>query len=161
MAPIATPDARILILGSLPGDVSLGAGQYYAHPRNHFWMLVGLVINRDLVGMDYPDRIAALQSAGIALWDVVAAADRPGSLDMHIANVELNDICSITRSLPDLRLVAFNGKKAALLGRHAFKDLQIETMILPSSSPAHAVSLTTKEGAWSFIKPFLSTAAFK
>ncbi len=161
LAPVARADARILILGSLPGDASLGAAQYYAHPRNHFWTLVGHVTNRDLAGMEYPARIAALQSAGIALWDVVAAAHRPGSLDMHIANAALNDICALTRNMPDLRLVAFNGQKAAVLARPVLHDLPTETMTLPSSSPAHAVNIAVKEAVWAQLQPYLGTPALE
>ena len=161
LAPIVRAAARILILGSLPGDASLGAGHYYAHPRNHFWTLVGRVTNSDLAGMDYPARIAALQSTGIALWDVVAAAHRSGSLDMHIADAELNDLRSLTRNLPDLRLMAFNGKKAATLARPALNDIPIETMTLPSNSPAHAVSIVVKEAAWAQLEPYLRAPASK
>lgn len=161
LAPIARKDARILILGSLPGDASLGAGQYYAHPRNHFWTLVGRVMRSDLAGMDYPARIAALQSTGIALWDVVAAAHRPGSLDMHIANAELNDLSSLTRNLPALRLMAFNGRKAATLARPVLTDIPIETMTLPSSSPAHAVNIMVKEASWAQLQPYLRAPALK
>ena len=89
LPPIARVDARILILGSLPGDASLSASQYYAHPRNHFWQLVGDAIGIELVGMDYAERVVILQSAQIALWDVVSEADRPGSLDQH-RNIALN-----------------------------------------------------------------------
>lgn len=111
--------------------------------------------------MDYPARIAALQSTGIALWDVVASAHRPGSLDMHITDAELNDLRSFTRNLPALRLIAFNGRKAATLARPALNDILIETITLPSSSPAHAVNIAVKEAAWAQLKPCLRAPALK
>ena len=79
-APVVDERTRVLILGSLPGDASLRAGQYYGHPQNAFWRLVGGVIGRDLAALPYDERLAALRAAGVGLWDVVASAERPGSL---------------------------------------------------------------------------------
>ena len=87
-APVVDAHTRLLILGSLPGDASLAAGQYYAHPRNGFWRLTGGVIGRDLVDLAYPQRLAALQAAGIGLWDVITTAHRTGSLDTAIRDPE-------------------------------------------------------------------------
>ncbi len=82
--PIANARARVLILGSMPGVASLEAGQYYAHPRNAFWRLVGDVAGRELAALPYDDRLAALLDARIGLWDVIASAERAGSLDAAI-----------------------------------------------------------------------------
>ena len=82
--PIASPDARILILGSMPGRASLAAGQYYAHPRNAFWPIMGSLLDFD-ASRDYPARVDALKVAGIAVWDILDSCHRPGSLDSAIA----------------------------------------------------------------------------
>lgn len=116
-APVAGPGTRVLILGSLPGVASLAAGQYYAHPRNAFWRLAGAVIGADLAGLAYDARLAALRGAGLGLWDVIASAERVGSLDAAIRNPERADVAALVATLPDLRAVAFNGAKAAAIGR--------------------------------------------
>ena len=78
--PVVDANTRLLILGSLPGDASLRAAQYYGHPQNAFWRLIGGVIGRDLAALPYDHRLAALKAARIGLWDVIASAERPGSL---------------------------------------------------------------------------------
>ena len=148
-------DARVLILGSLPGDASLSAQQYYAHPRNHFWTLVSEVAGSDLTVMDYPARIAALQAAGIALWDVIGEAHRPGSLDQKIRDACANDLRGFVSQLPDLRVVAFNGKKSAALAAGMFDGLAVDRITLPSSSPAYTLALGTKQVAWSALAAYL------
>lgn len=155
LPPIARGDAQVLILGSLPGDASLAARQYYAHPRNHFWQLVGGVIGRDLGAIEYSARIHALQMAGIALWDVVAEANRPGSLDQKIRNAQANDLRAFAGKLPHLRAIAFNGKKAAALAMDAFDQLPVDILYLPSSSPAHAINAITKSAAWGVLSRYL------
>src|SRR4051812_10192514 len=90
-APVVASDTRVLILGSLPGAASLAASQYYGHPRNHFWRLVGDVIGVDLVEMDYHARLTALLEHRIGLWDVIAEARRIGSLDSEIRDHTQND----------------------------------------------------------------------
>ena len=115
--PVIDANTRLLILGSLPGDASLRAAQYYGHPQNAFWRLIGGVIGRDLAALAYDHRLAALKAARIGLWDVIASAERPGSLDAAIRRPEAADLRGLTASLPDLRAVAFNGGKAARLGR--------------------------------------------
>lgn len=140
---------RLLILGSLPGDASLKAGQYYAHPQNGFWRLAGGVIERDLVALPYPERLEALKAAGVGLWDVIAGAERKGSLDAAIRNAEAADLRGLVASLPDLRAVAFNGATAARIGRRSLAEVEGLTLIdLPSSSPAHARPLAEKAAAW-------------
>lgn len=155
LPPVARADARLLILGSLPGDASLAAAQYYAHPRNHFWPLVGAVIGADLVQLGYPARLETLQSAGIALWDVVGEAIRPGSLDQKIRAAQVNDLQALVQTLPQLRAIAFNGRKAALLGTAALRGVDIELVALPSSSPAYTLDLPAKLAAWSTLSRFL------
>jgi len=148
--PVVDGDTRLLILGSLPGDASLRAGQYYGHPQNAFWRLIGGVIGRDVAGLPYEARLAALGAAGIGLWDVIASAERPGSLDAAIRAPEAADLRGLVSALPTLRAVAFNGGKAAKLGRAVLADRPdgVALIDLPSSSPAHARPLADKAAAW-------------
>ena len=154
--PVVDAHTRLLILGSLPGDASLKAGQYYGHPRNAFWRLIGGVIGGDLAALSYEERLAALQAAGIGLWDVVASAERPGSLDAAIRRPEAADLRGLVASLPALRVAAFNGGTAARLGRAVLAGATgVELIDLPSSSPAHARPLREKAEAWSVLARWL------
>ncbi len=154
--PVVDSRTRLLILGSLPGDASLKAGQYYGHPQNGFWRLVGGVIGVDLVALPYPDRLEALKAAGVGLWDVIASARRPGSLDTAIREVEAADLNRLINTLPALRAVAFNGGTAARLGRRTLlRPADIDLIDLPSSSPAHTKPLSEKAAAWSVLTRLL------
>lgn len=132
-------DRRVtrLILGSFPSEASLAAGQYYAHPRNQFWRLVGALLDEPLHEMQYPRRLQRLLAHRLGLWDVLAACDREGSLDSAITNSRANPFARLRRLAPGLKDVAFNGGTA---GRFApvFAAAGYATAILPSSSPAHA-----------------------
>ncbi|TAJ66990.1 DNA-deoxyinosine glycosylase [Brevundimonas sp.] len=155
--PVVDAHTRLLILGSLPGDASLKAGQYYGHPRNGFWRLVGGVIGGDLAALPYPDRLEALKAAGVGLWDVIASAHRPGSLDAAIRNAEAADLNRLVEGLPALRAVAFNGGTAARLGRRLLSARAgIALIDLPSSSPAHARPLAEKAAAWATLSQALT-----
>lgn len=147
----------MLVLGSLPGEASLGAGQYYAHPRNQFWSLVGAVIGRaDLAALDYDRRLATVLAAGIGLWDTIASARRVGSLDSAIRKAQAAPLADLVATLPVLRCVAFNGAKSALLGRAALAGTGLVLIDLPSSSPAHAaLSLAQKRERWLNLQHFL------
>jgi hypoxanthine-DNA glycosylase len=151
-APAIRADARVVVLGSLPGEASLAEGRYYAHPRNQFWRLVGAVIDRDLEALGYDDRLAALADAGIGLWDVVAEARRQGSLDAAIKVARLAPLDRLSGMAPNLRLVAFNGGTAARLGARA---VDVPTRVLPSSSPAYTLSFEAKRAAWLGLRAYL------
>ena len=155
--PIADSRTRLLILGSLPGDASLKAGQYYGHPQNAFWRLVGGVIGRDLAALPYDDRLTALRAAGVGLWDVIASADRPGSLDASIRNAEAADLTKLVGGLPKLQAIAFNGGTAARIGRRSLGHATVELIDLPSSSPAHPLPFEAKLAAWRPLSRFLIT----
>ena len=148
--PVVDANTRLLILGSLPGDASLMAAQYYGHPRNAFWRLISGVVGRDLAALPYAERLAALKAAGVGLWDVIASAERPGSLDAAIRAPEAADLRGLVGALPALRAVAFNGGKAAKLGRAVLADRSegVALIDLPSSSPAHARPFEEKAAAW-------------
>lgn len=140
----------MLILGSLPGEASLTAGRYYAHPRNLFWALVGNAIGCDLAALAYPARLEALRANGIGLWDVVRSGRRAGSLDAALREVEGNDLAALTRRLPQLTAIAFNGATAARIGRGLLVTAPPFALLdLPSSSPAYAaMALAEKRARW-------------
>ena len=154
--PIVDADTRLLILGSLPGDASLKAAQYYAHPRNGFWPLIGGVLGEDLPALPYEQRLARLRARGVGLWDVIASAERAGSLDAAIRSPEAADLRGLVESLPRQKVVAFNGGLAARMGRRILGGMDaIELVDLPSSSPAHAISLSAKSQTWAILGKFL------
>jgi len=158
-APVTDASTRALVCGSLPGDRSLAARQYYAHPQNQFWRLIAAVIARDdLPSLPYEARLAALRDARIGLWDAVASATRPGSSDAAIAHAEPNDLATLAATLPDLRAIAFNGATAHRLGLRQLGTQASRWTILPlpSSSPLHTVGLPAKLPAWLALRPFLA-----
>jgi hypoxanthine-DNA glycosylase len=158
-APIVDAEAEVLVLGSMPGAASLAAQQYYAHRHNAFWPIMA-----ELLGFDrdapYPARVAALQAAHIALWDVLQSCTRQGSLDARIApgSEVANDFVGFFASQPKISRVFFNGAKAeASFRRHVLPRLaagQLQFCRLPSTSPAHAArSYAEKRDAWRTILP--------
>ena len=156
-APVAHPDARVLILGSMPGVASLEAVEYYAFPRNVFWRIMG-----DLFAagpeLDYPLRLQKLGENRIALWDVIAACHRPGSLDSAISEHRMatNDFSSFFTRHPQITHVYFNGQKSAgLFKKRVTPHLtgNYEYCTLPSTSPAHAAKdYAAKLKEWSVIR---------
>ena len=171
LPPIVDARARVLILGSFPSEASLAAQQYYAHRQNQFWKILGAVIGQPLFDMDYAAKQAAVQAAGVAIWDVYASCERAGSLDAAIRNGVPNDFARLQKCHPAgvqpislrksglpadagvlsalaLRRVCFNGQTA---GRFApqLTALGYETRVLPSTSPANASwSFERKLAAW-------------
>jgi TDG/mug DNA glycosylase family protein len=152
--PVSSPSAQVLVLGSLPGRLSLDRGEYYANPHNAFWRIVAAQFPR--LPADYAGRVAALVHHRIALWDVLAAATRSGSLDAAIEKDAIpNNFRAFLNIHPDIRLICFNGVTAAgLFQRHALQRLTdsqraIGRITLPSTSAAHArASLTAKTDEW-------------
>ena len=148
LAPVIAPDTRILILGSFPGAASLAAQQYYAHPRNQFWKLVGALIGEDLYSLPYADRLPRLLAHRFGLWDVLAACEREGSLDSAIRNPAANDFERLHRLCPELEIVGFNGQTSGKFAPQ-FATQGYRTVVLPSSSPAHmALSFEQKLATW-------------
>lgn len=152
--PIANPSARILVLGSMPGVLSLQAHQYYAHPRNAFWHIMAQLYGFN-VALPYAERVEKLKTSGLALWDVLHTCVRPGSLDSAIAHGTRvpNDFTLFFAQHPHIELVGFNGTEAEKsFNRHVLPHVNVSEMRfvrLPSSSPAHAAqSLTQKVSAW-------------
>jgi hypoxanthine-DNA glycosylase len=153
LPPLLGPASRVLVLGSMPGAASLGAGEYYAHPRNAFWDIIGRRLGFD-PSAPYADRSVALLDSGIALWDVIGACRRHGSLDAAIeaASIRINPIAELLAAQPSIHRVATNGTLAArLFDRHVASLLTrpVEVLRLPSTSPANASwSLDRKRAAW-------------
>ena len=148
MPPVIDKRARILILGSFPSTASLAAQQYYAHPQNQFWRILGEVIGQPFQEMDYPTRIAAVKASGIAIWDVFASCERAGSLDTAIRHATPNPLEELKESASALRRVCFNGRMAARRVRE-IEALGFETVVLPSTSAAHAgMSFAEKLVRW-------------
>lgn len=150
--------ARVLILGSMPGVESLRQRQYYAHPRNVFWDLMG-----DLFGagrdLPYEKRLGVLRANRVALWDVAHSCRRKGSLDSSIQGVEANDFGRLFTTAPKIHTVFFNGQKAAALFRKlaapALKR-ELQLVSLPSTSPANAsIPLQKKKEAWEQVRDTL------
>ncbi|MBD3835924.1 DNA-deoxyinosine glycosylase [Brevundimonas sp.] len=154
--PVVDADTRLLILGSLPGDASLRAARYYAHPRNAFWPLLGGVLGENLDTLAYEARLERLKARRIGLWDVIASAERSGSLDAAIRSPQAADLRGLVAGLPELRAVAFNGGLAARLGRRILEDQAgLVLQDLPSSSPAHARPLAEKAARWAALSDFV------
>jgi TDG/mug DNA glycosylase family protein len=149
LEPVVDEGTRLLLLGSLPGEASLKLAQYYGHPRNAFWPLMSERIGRDLAALSYPARLQALRDARIGLWDVIARARRPGSLDQNIRLAEPANLRDLIQRLPRLRAIGFNGKTAARIGRRSLEGVTgLELIDLPSSSPAHTLPYAEKSRAW-------------
>ena len=158
LPPVLGSDTRVLILGSFPGEASLAARQYYAHPRNHFWPLVAALIDTPLATMPYRERLGALRANGIGLWDVFVACARRGSLDGAIRMAERGEIGRVRRTAPTVALVCFNGQTAART-LPAWRDAGYATLALPSSSPAYTRPFAEKLVLWRQIRDFLERAA--
>jgi hypoxanthine-DNA glycosylase len=148
LAPVIDPRVRILILGSFPGAASLAAQQYYAHPRNQFWKLVGALVGEDLYALPYANRLPRLLAHRIGLWDVLEACEREGSLDSAIRRPAANDFDRLRHLCPELETVGFNGQASGKFAPQ-FAGNGYRTVVLPSSSPAHmAMTFEQKLAIW-------------
>jgi hypoxanthine-DNA glycosylase len=150
----------LFILGSLPGDASLAARRYYAHPTNQFWRLLGAAIGEDLQPLDYERRLDRLGERRIGLWDVIASASRSGSLDQAIREAEHNQLEHLLHDFPMLRAIAFNGSTSARIGRGQVGQppAHLALLELPSSSAANTRPFAEKAEAWSRLAQFCGSA---
>jgi len=157
LPPIARSDARLFVLGSLPGDASLAAERYYAHSTNQFWRLLGLALGEELHALDYERRLARLAEHRVGLWDVIASASRRGSLDQAIREPAHNRIDHLLHDFPDLRAIAFNGSTASSVGRKLIGQPpgNVALLDLPSSSAANTRPFAEKAARWSALSEFL------
>jgi hypoxanthine-DNA glycosylase len=143
--PVARADARVLILGSLPGQISLARAQYYAQPRNAFWPIMGRLYGA-APELPYEERLERLMEQGVALWDVCAEGRRPGSLDQRIdaSSVIANDFAIFLAAHPNIERILFNGATSSRFYRRLVAPalpealVRLPSVLLPSTSPAHA-----------------------
>lgn len=151
LPPVATARTRVLVLGSFPGAASLAAGQYYAHPQNHFWKILRELLPPAPDGAgagSYEARIQWMLAQGVGLWDVYAACERSGSLDAHIRNAKVNDFAQLLRQCPQLRAIAHNGGESFRHASHT-AAFGVPVFKLPSTSAANASwSFARKRDAW-------------
>ncbi len=148
LAPVLDANTRVLVLGSFPGVASLRAQQYYGHPQNHFWKILGALWALPLPAMPYGERVAVLRERGLGVWDVYQACEREGSLDTAIQNAELNDFAAVQGTCPQLEAIAHNGGESFRHARHT-EQLGVPVYKLPSTSPANASwSFDRKLAAW-------------
>ncbi|MFZ2986881.1 DNA-deoxyinosine glycosylase [Ideonella sp.] len=149
LAAVAGPGTRLLLLGSFPGVASLQAQQYYGHPRNQFWPLLGALWGvPNLIARPYAERLQLMVAHGLGLWDVYGACEREGSLDSAIRRPEFNDMAGLAAGLPALAGIAHNGAESARARRYT-ASLGVPVFQLPSSSPTHAAwSFERKLAAW-------------
>jgi hypoxanthine-DNA glycosylase len=154
---VGDSDARVLVLGSLPGRKSLEMSQYYAQPHNAFWKIMGALFGAG-PDLPYEERLARLRARSLAVWDVLAAGERDGSLDSSIvrSSIVVNDFAAFFARHRQIALICFNGATAAtLFRRHVLPKLTpecaaLETRLLPSTSPAHAsLRFEQKLARWS------------
>ena len=148
LGPVVDRATRLVVLGSFPGEASLRAAQYYAHPRNQFWPMAGTLLGADIAALPYRERLRTLRAHGLGLWDVYASCRREGSLDSAIEDACLNDLASLARRAPALRAIAHNGGESARAMR-VTSVLGVPVYRLPSTSPANASwSFARKLAAW-------------
>ena len=144
----------MLILGSFPSEASLAARQYYAHPRNHFWPILGAVLDEPLADLPYATVCRAFARRGVAIWDTIVACERAGSLDAAIRNAEQGEIARVRRVARELHAVCFNGNTAGRANA-AWAAAGYATLVLPSTSPAYTRPMTEKLAAWRQLSRFL------
>ncbi len=145
--PLIDAKVQVLILGSFPSPVSLAKQQYYGHPQNHFWKLMGALLGEPLHEMEYLQRLPILLKRRIGLWDVLHQCERAGALDSNIRNAVNNDFQQVTRLARGLKRVCFNGKMAGRF-EPVFAAEGYETLVLPSSSPAYTLMFEQKLKLW-------------
>lgn len=153
--PLVFNDSKILILGSVPGVKSLEMQEYYAHPQNKFWTILFQLLNENFT-TKYSEKLEFLKKNKIAVWDVIDSCERVGSLDSNIINEDRNDILKLLEEFPNIKAIFCNGQKSFKnLQREFSGNITIPLFVLPSSSPAHAISFEKKLESWSEIKTFL------
>jgi hypoxanthine-DNA glycosylase len=151
LPPLLAANTRLVVLGSFPGVASLRAQQYYGHPQNQFWKIMATLLSSnaaEVMALPYAERAQWLLNQGVGLWDVYAACEREGSLDVNIHNAQPNDLQSLRTRCPALVAIAHNGGESF---KHAklTRALNLPVHRLPSTSPAHAsMTFAQKSEAW-------------
>lgn len=155
---LSNPEASVLLLGTMPGVKSLELKEYYGHPQNNFWKLLALVFDEE-IPKEYHQKKKLLQRNKIAVWDVLQACERQGSLDNAIMKEVPNDFTDFLSEHSKIKLIAFNGQKAAsYFKKHIQISENYQLITLPSSSPANAgKSFEHKLTEWKAIRTFSVT----
>ena len=148
-APVAAPDARVLILGTMPSVESLRQSFYYAHPRNAFWPMLARILSEP-EPTSVEEKKALLLRHRIALWDVAQSCVRPGSLDSAIRDALPNDVPGLLKRCPEIQVILFNGATAQNLYRKLIGDVPagLRSVRMPSTSPAYTLKFEAKRAAW-------------
>ncbi|NHM07467.1 DNA-deoxyinosine glycosylase [Flavobacterium sp. CYK-4] len=147
--PITSPNAQILILGTMPGAMSLQQQEYYAHKQNQFWKILFTVFSDGIVPENFEFKVQLIKENRIVLWDVLANCEREGSLDVNIKNHQENDIPGLLQEFPGIRKILFNGKESHRYFMKKFGNLDgIEFHVMPSTSPANTVKFEEKLKSW-------------
>ncbi|MBC5863098.1 DNA-deoxyinosine glycosylase [Flavobacterium turcicum] len=149
-SPIVNSTTKLLILGSIPGNISLQQQEYYGNARNQFWKIMQEILAQSDILPDYQSKIQLLQNHHIGLWDVLAACEREGSLDLNIKNPVVNDFVSFLKQYSNITRILFNGKASYLLFFKKFGQIKgITYHVMPSTSPANSMSFDNKLKIWS------------
>ena len=147
--PVVDQNTEVLILGTMPGAMSLEKQEYYGYPRNQFWKIMYTLFAELPVADEFETKIALLQRNNIGLWDVLEACERKGSLDINIKNQTENDIRGLLHKHPKIRKILFNGKESFRFFVKKFGEpMDIEHHVMPSTSPANTTSFDKKLEAW-------------
>ena len=152
LPPIIDARVEVVVLGSFPSPASLAAQQYYAHPQNHFWRLMGELLGEPLAALPYAERCAALLRHRVGVWDVYRHCRREGALDAAIEDAEINDFMELRRRAPLLAHVVFNGQEAGRSARR-LAACGLTTAVAPSTSPAYTLGLARKVERWRAVWP--------
>jgi hypoxanthine-DNA glycosylase len=156
LSPVLDQNTEVLILGSLPSDISLSKGEYYGNPNNDFWKILADVLGQPLIAQPYEERRQVLLQHKIGLWDVYHQCVRPGSMDKDITETEPNDFVALKDDAPKLKLVCFNGKEAGESAADV-RRLKYDTIVLPSSSGANRSHQADRLNRWrSVLQPWIS-----
>jgi hypoxanthine-DNA glycosylase len=146
----ANAATEILILGTMPGAISLAKQEYYANPRNHFWKIIYALFDGLQIPDDFEEKVKFLQSNKIGLWDVLENCERKGSLDIHIKNQKENDFEVLFNEFPSITKIIFNGKQTHAFFSKRFGQIKgITYFVMPSTSPANTMSFENKLKIWS------------
>ncbi len=153
---IINAHTRILFLGSFPSIASFEHSFYYAHPRNAFWPIIEEIFNVKFENNEAKKQFSL--EKGIGLWDVIASCERSNSSDTNLKNCIPNDFRTLLKHYPNIKAIAFTGKKSYDLFSKNFKDLEVAQVILPSTSPAHAAMTRAEKTAiyQAFLNQFLT-----
>ncbi|WP_306350043.1 DNA-deoxyinosine glycosylase [Flavobacterium sp. '19STA2R22 D10 B1'] len=147
--PIVNSETNTLILGTMPGEISLNKREYYGNVRNQFWKIIFTTFGKDSVPLDFDKKIAFLQQQQLGLWDTLSSCERKGSLDIHIKNQKENDFVALFTQYPNIKRILFNGKESHKYFIKKFGQLDgIEYFQMPSTSPANTVPFESKLNDW-------------